>query len=123
MQSVISRLAALFVVAALSGCAGMAEYPLGIPVSATGKFYPSMEAVAASHGYQVVHQPQSLNVDTELGWLQYMQRNGSIVLVVIADTDGLTDAQIEKRKIDMKRLSDDLVKEARRNAREASAFD
>ncbi|NUP04978.1 MAG: hypothetical protein HOW73_02840 [Polyangiaceae bacterium] len=117
---------ALVVAASLTvlGCAGMAEYPLGIPSSSSPKFYASMEAVAAKHGMQISRHAESLNIETEDGeWLQYMQRNGVIVLVVVANTDGLSDDQIELRKSDLRKLSDELVREARQTAAEASAFD
>ena len=68
--------------------------------------------------------PGSLNVQTADGdWLQYMMRQDAMVLVVIADTEGLTDAQIEERKAKLKALSDELVAEARKTAWEAKAFD
>ena len=102
----------------------MAEYPLGIPASSTSKFYAAMEAVAASRGMMISKHPTSLNVQTKDGdWLQYMQRQDALVLVVIADTEGLSDAQIEERKAQLKALSDELVAEARKTAWEAKAFD
>lgn len=119
------RLVAVFsLVLVLAGCAGMAQYPLGIPASSSPKFYASMEAVAASHNMMISRHDTSLNIQTAEGdWLQYMQQNGAIVLVVIAETDGLDEAGIEKRKADLKRLSDQLVEEARDNAADASVFD
>jgi hypothetical protein len=109
---------------ALAGCAGMAEYPIGIPSSSSPKFYASMEAVAAGRGMQISKHPTSLNIQTKQGdWLQYMQRDGSIVLVVIAETEGLSEGQIEQRKGQLKQLSDELMAEAQKTANQASAFD
>lgn len=124
MPSLTRLLRALLLALALSACAGMAEYPLGIPASSTPKFYAAMEAVAASRGMMISKHPTSLNVQTKDGdWLQYMQRQDALVLVVIADTEGLSDAQIEERKAQLKALSDELVSEARKTAWEAKAFD
>ncbi|MBK6515576.1 MAG: hypothetical protein IPG04_16060 [Polyangiaceae bacterium] len=124
MRSLPRLLCALLLALALSACAGMAEYPLGIPASSTSKFYAAMEAVAASRGMMISKHPTSLNVQTKDGdWLQYMQRQDALVLVVIADTEGLSDAQIEERKAQLKALSDELVSEARKTAWEAKAFD
>jgi hypothetical protein len=107
----------------VSGCAGMAEYPLGIPASSSPRFFASMEAVASSRGMMISKHATSLHVQTRDGdWLQYMERNGSIILLVIADTDGLDDLQIAERKAKLKQLSDELVGEARKNAAEVSVF-
>ncbi len=108
----------------IAGCAGMAEYPIGVPSSSAPKFYASMEAVAASRGMQISRHPTSLNIQTKQGdWLQYMQRNGTIVLVVIAETEGLSEPQIEQRKGQLKQLSDELMGEAQKTATQAAAFD
>lgn len=102
----------------------MAQYPTGIPDSSSPKFYAAMELVANERGMMISKHPTSLNVQTKEGdWLQYMQQNGVIVLVVIAETDGLTDDQIEARKAKLKALSDELVAEARKHAEETKAFD
>lgn len=114
----------LLLALALVGCAGMAEYPLGISSSASPKFYASMEAVAAKHGMMVSKHATSLNLQTKEGdWLQYMQRDGSIILVVIAETSGLDDSQIAARKAKLKALSDELIDEAAELSDRASAFD
>lgn len=122
------KLAALVFTIALAlaaaGCAGMAQYPTGIPASSSPKFYAAMELVASERGMTVIKQPTSLNVKTAQGdWLQYMQQSGVINLVVIADTEGLDDAAIEERKAELKRLSDELVSEAAKHAAETRAFD
>ena len=125
-SAVLRALSPLTLAAALllAGCAGMAEYPLGIPASSSPKFYASMESVAAGRGMMISKHPTSLNLQTKDGdWLQYMQRDGTIILLVIAETDGLTDAQIAERKAKLKQLSDELVAEARGIAAQASAFD
>jgi hypothetical protein len=109
----------------VAGCAGIAEYPLGIPTSSAPKFYAAMTAVASAHGMQISNHPDSLNIETADGdWLQYMQRpNGSISLVVIANTKGLDDDEIETRKTKLKALSDSLVNEARKTASDAKVFE
>jgi magnesium-transporting ATPase (P-type) len=95
-----------------------------IPSSSAPKFFASMEAVGAAHGMMISRHPDSLNLKTSAGdWLQYMIKQDRIDIVVIANTDGLTEAQIEARKTELFGLSDKLVAEARSNAAQSKVFE
>jgi hypothetical protein len=88
------------------------------------KFFASMEAVGSAHGMMISRHPDSLNLKTAAGdSLQYMIKQDHIDIVVIANTDGLTEAQIEARKTELFGLSDKLVAEARSNAAQANVFE
>jgi hypothetical protein len=52
-----------------------------------------------------------------------MIKQDRIDIVVIANTDGLTEAQIEARKTELFGLSDKLVAEARSNAAQSKVFE
>ena len=124
MKSWVRSLLVLLTVVWLAACAGVASRPLGIPSSSAPKFFASMESVGAAHGMMISRHPDSLNLKTSEGeWLQYMIKQDRIDIVVIANTDGLTEAQIEARQRELFGLSDKLVAEARSNAAQSKVFE
>lgn len=124
MKSWVRSLLVLLTVVWLAACAGVASRPLGIPASSAPRFFASMEAVGAAHGMMISRHPSSLHLKTSTGeWLQYMIKQDRIDIVVLANTDGLTEAQIGARQRDLFALSDQLVAEARSNAAQSKVFE
>src|SRR5262249_49875023 len=104
-------------------CAGMRQYPLGIPSSAAPQFFPAMEVAGTNHAMTVSKHPDSLHLRTPEGdWLQYMIKGSQIDLVILPETTGLTDEQIASRQAKLKALSDQLIAEAQGTAERAKSF-
>jgi hypothetical protein len=116
--------AAICLVFALAACAGMQQHSLGLPSTVAARFFAHMESVGRSRGMMISRHPDSLHLRTAGGdWLQYMVQQDQINLVLLPNTEGLSEDQIHQRQARLKALSDELVARARSQAEQARAFE
>ncbi len=116
---------ALFCSAAvLPACAGMQQVQLGIPAYVAPKFFFHLEAVGKARGLMVSKHPESLHLRTPRGdWLQYMVQQDAINLVMLPNTQGLSEEQIRERQNELRAQSESMVAEARLRSEQAKAFE
>lgn len=110
----------------LTSCAGVQQYPTGLPATSADKFYFHMKQEASDRGYtsNLSTEGDALSIDVVDAWLQYGIWQDEIMLAItIKGATNLTDEEIASGQEHFKKLSDEMVAAARKRAQDANAFE
>jgi len=112
----------------LCSCAGMQVFDTGLPASAGKKFFFQMNIEATQRGYSTFKgmDGNELLVTVPKGTLNYNidEGSGSIqVLVSLANTKNVPEAEVQAGIKELKALSDEMIDGARARAEAAKAFE